>query len=153
MNMHKLIIAAAFLFLISCKGEQDNSAPAEKISPDLLNNPATANPTDAEKKLPAFEFAESTFDFGSIKSGTEITHEYHFRNSGNADLLISEASGSCGCTVPEWPKNPISPGDEGVIKVTFNSTGMSGQIAKTVTILANTIPSTKVLTISGEVVK
>lgn len=152
--MNKLIITAAMLFLLACKGEQDNSAQAtEKISPDLLNNPATAGAPEGENKMPAFEFDESTFDFGSIKSGAEVTHEYRFKNSGNAPLLISEASGSCGCTVPQWPKNPIAPGDGGVIKVTFNSTGISGQVAKTVTILANTIPSTKVLTISGEVTK
>lgn len=152
----KVLIALLAFALAGCNNDsttESNSQDQERIDPELVNNPATASGNDAETDLPAFEFAETTFDFGSLKSGETVTHEYRFKNTGSADLLIAEAHGSCGCTVPEYPKTPIAPGDEGTIKVTFNSSGMSGQIAKTITILANTIPSTKVLTISGEVIK
>lgn len=132
---------------------KENGNDSNHIDPSLVNNPATASGTEQNASLPAFEFEETNFDFGTITAGASVTHEFKFRNSGDADLLIAEAKGSCGCTIPEYPKTPIAPGDEGVIKVTFNSAGIAGQVAKTITILANTIPSTKVLTISGEIIK
>jgi hypothetical protein len=152
----KVLIALLAFGLAGCSNDsstENNAQGPERIDPALVNNPATASGNDTDADLPAFEFAETTFDFGSLTSGATVTHEYRFKNTGSTDLLIAEAHGSCGCTVPEYPKTPVAPGDEGVIKVTFNSAGMSGQIAKTITILANTIPSTKVLTISGEVIK
>lgn len=152
--MKKLLIAASFIALTaSCNNKTDNAADNQgQLSPDIIENPASAE-GDKKDALPVFDFPETTFDFGTIKSGAEVTHEYKFTNTGNADLVISQAQGSCGCTVPEYPKAPVHPGDYGVIKVTYRSEGQAGQIAKTITLLANTIPSTKVLTISGEVVK
>ena len=100
-----------------------------------------------------FKFEETTHDFGTIHSGERMSYDFKFTNTGNAALIISQATGSCGCTIPEYPKDPIKPGDDGVIKVKYNSEGQGGQISKTITILANTIPNTKVLTISAEVVK
>lgn len=141
--------------LTSCGNKeavQQTNSP-DMVNPDLVNNPATAGGTEENAKVPVFNFEETNYDFGSIKSGDVVKYEYKFTNTGEGDLLITEAQGSCGCTVPEYPKKPIPPGESGVIKVTFSSSGMSGQVAKTVTILANTIPSTKVLTISGEVIK
>ena len=76
---------------------------------------------------------------------------FRFKNVGQSNLIISSAQGSCGCTVPEWPKEPIAPGAEGKIEVTFNSTGKQGLQNKTVTLVANTIPNTKVIVIKGEV--
>ena len=67
------------------------------------------------------------------------------------DLIISSAQGSCGCTVPEWPKEPIKPGEEGKIAVTFNSSGKQGKQNKTITLVANTIPNTKVIALKGDV--
>ena len=74
---------------------------------------------------------------------------YKFKNTGNADLVISDAKGSCGCTVPEYPKAPIKPGEEGNIKVTFDSSGKGGRQNKSVTVITNAIPNTKVLTVTG----
>ena len=125
----------------------------DQVSPDIIDNPATASGNDADKKLPVFSFAETTHFFGTIHSGERMTYEFKFKNAGNAALIISQATGSCGCTIPEYPKDPIKPGEEGVIKVKYNSEGQGGMIAKTITILANTIPNTKVLTISAEVLK
>ena len=82
-----------------------------------------------------------------------MSYEFKFKNTGNADLIISQATGSCGCTVPEYSKDPVKPGEEGVIKVKYNSAGHGGTVSKTITLLANTIPNTKVLTISAEVLK
>lgn len=151
---YTIVSLTLLVWLAACSS--DHSAQQENpghLDPAIVNNPATASGKEEKSALPVFEFEETSFDFGTIHSGATVTHEYHFRNSGDADLLIAEAHGSCGCTVPEYPKTPLAPGEEAVIKVTFNSSGISGQVAKTVTLLANTIPSTKVLTISGEVTK
>lgn len=144
------------MLVISCGSDQKkNERNGEVIvSPDIVNNPETANGEITDKTgVPKFDFEEITFDLGTVQSGESVTHEFKFKNSGDKDLIISQAKGSCGCTQPEYPKDPIAPGDEGVIKVTFNSTGISGQITKNVTLIANTTPNTKVLTITGEVIK
>ena len=75
------------------------------------------------------------------------------KNIGNSDLLISSAKGSCGCTVPEWPKDPIKPGKEANIKVTFDSKGKKGKQAKRVTLMTNAIPNVKILTIKGNIIE
>ena len=72
--------------------------------------------------------------------------------SEDASLIISTAKGSCGCTVPEWPKEPIAKAEEGIIKVTFNSAGRSGKQNKKVTLVTNAIPNTKVITLTGNVI-
>ena len=149
-------IVLTSMLVISCGSDQKkNEKNGEVIvSPDIVNNPETANGEITDKTdVPKFDFEEITFDLGTIESGESVTHEFKFKNSGDKDLIISQAKGSCGCTQPEYPKDPIAPGDEGVIKVTFNSTGISGQITKNITLIANTTPNTKVLTITGEVIK
>lgn len=154
MKRNFILICSLIFLTVACKEKNagTDSYGNPHVSPDVVENPATAN-GEADKKLPAFSFNESTHDFGTIKSGDVVSYEFVFKNTGNADLVIAQANGSCGCTVPEYPKDPIAPGYEGKIKVTFSSSGMAGQISKTVTLLANTIPATKVLTISAEVLK
>ena len=123
----------------------------EQISTDLIGNPNTASGEVNEDDLPFFEFEEEVNDFGNITQGEVISSTFRFKNVGKSDLIISSAQGSCGCTVPEWPKEPIKPGKEGEIEVTFNSTGKQGMQNKTITLVANTIPNTKVIAIKGEV--
>lgn len=154
MNSLKSFLLILVLLSAACKREKPvtDSYGNEHLSPDIIENPATASGKEVEKKLPAFSFAETTFDFGTISSGEVEVHVFKFKNSGNAPLIISQVTGSCGCTVPKYSKDQLAPGEEGSIEVTFNSKGQAGQVAKTVTILANTIPATKVLTISAEVI-
>jgi len=95
---------------------------------------------------------ETSYDFGEMHQGESVTHDFILKNTGDADLIITAAKGSCGCTVPEWPKNPIAKGEEAAIKVTFNSAGKSGRQNKTVTLVSNAIPNTKVITINGNVI-
>ena len=76
---------------------------------------------------------------------------FKFTNVGKSNLLISDAKGSCGCTVPLWPKNPIAPGEEAEIEVVFNSNGKSGHVKNTVTLVANTVPNIMILAIEGDV--
>lgn len=151
MNYFKLILVLFISLSISCKPEKDGNGNT-KLSPDAINNPITASEKPGKEKLPIFEFKEKSHAFGQIMAGESVSHEFEFTNTGNADLIISDASATCGCTVPEFSKEPISPNGKGKIKVVFNSTGRSGMQAKSITIIANTIPNTKVLTISADVI-
>ena len=147
-KMKQLILLLVSLALVSCNSSSDEKT----ITTDLVNSPLTAN-SNAEKVLtPNIEMLETSYNFGEIQQGESVTHDFILKNTGDADLIISAAKGSCGCTVPEWPKNPIAKGEEATIKVTFNSAGKSGKQNKTVTLVTNAIPNTKVLTINGNVI-
>lgn len=150
-----IIACLVIISIIGCdSGERaKTNSGQDQLSPDMVNNPETASGKESDKKIPVFEFEESTHHFGTIHSGERMSYEFKFKNTGNADLIISQASGSCGCTIPEYSKDPVKPGEEGVIKVKYNSEGQGGMVSKTITLLANTIPNTKVLTISAEVLK
>ena len=97
----------------------------------------TDNPNIEE---PIMEFKESVWDFGNIIDGESVEHTFKFKNTGSTDLVISSCAASCGCTIPSWPKEPIAPGDEGSIKVKFNSSGKSGSVSKDITITSNANP-------------
>ena len=146
--MKQLILLLVSSALVSCNSLSDEKT----INTDLVNSPLTAN-SNAEKVLiPNIEMLETSYNFGEIQQGESVTHDFILKNTGDADLIISAAKGSCGCTVPEWPKTPIAKGEEATIKVTFNSAGKSGKQNKTVTLVSNAIPNTKVITINGNVI-
>ena len=139
--------------LASCGGEQTTENEAT-VDTDVVANPATAETESGESAdvaVPEFIFEKEVHDFGTIIQGEKVAYSFKFKNSGEGDLIITSAKGSCGCTVPEWPQEPIAPGAEGVIDVVFNSDGKSGQQNKKITIVANTVPNTKVLAINGTV--
>jgi hypothetical protein len=106
----------------------------------------TSNPTG-----PQLKFEHLEYNFGNIKQGESVTHEFVFKNTGKEPLIISSASGSCGCTVPSWPKDPIKPGGSEKIKVTFNSAGKLNQQDKHVTILSNAVEGNITLHMKGNV--
>lgn len=90
-------------------------------------------------------------DFGKVIQGEKVSYAFKFKNSGNADLIISDARGSCGCTVADYPKKPMAPGEEGEIDVKFSTEGKKGFQSKTITLVANTEPNSVVLTIKANV--
>ena len=97
-------------------------------------------------------FEKTTHEFGDVKeNGGPIAYDFKFKNVGKTPLIISDAQASCGCTVPEKPDQPIAPGEEGVIKVVFNSEGKFGKQDKVITITSNANPSTTELHIVGEI--
>lgn len=97
------------------------------------------------------EFAKETHDYGTIAHGSDGTCVFEFKNTGNSELIITNAKGSCGCTVPEWPKEPIAPGATASIKVSYD-TKRPGAISKNVTIFSNAVGNeTKVIYITGTV--
>lgn len=141
-----LIIGLTFLF--ACGGDSPSN---DEVSTDIINDPASAMDDAETAEVPKFEFEEKVIDFGEISQGEKVKKRYKFKNVGKADLVISDAKGSCGCTVPRWPKQPIRPGQEGEIEVVFDSNGKSGRQHKTVTLIANTKPNTFVIALKGDV--
>lgn len=140
-----LLLSLAALWQ-SCGSDNPAANVGEVISP--AENTVT-DPAKAAK----FEFAELKYDFGTLTEGDTAVHLFKFKNTSNNPLIISAARGSCGCTVPQYPKEPIQPGAEGEIKVKFSSAGKEGSQTKTVTLTANTIPAQTLLTITAQVNK
>lgn len=118
---------------------------------------AVTTPNQPEQKpegpLPAFEFEEMEHDFGTINEGDVVSHTFKFKNTGEAPLIIQSARGSCGCTVPSWPKEPIPVGGTAEIMAEYNSKGKSGMENKMITITANTWPKNTTLRIKAQVNK
>jgi hypothetical protein len=143
-------IFAIFAF-ISCQ-DVAKKVENEKLSTDLVQTPKTSveNSTSVSG-TPQFTFVEEEHDFGLLVDGEKVSYSFVFTNTGDAPLIISNAKGSCGCTVPNWPKNPIAPGETGNIDVSFNSSGRKGIQNKAVTLTANTNPNRKVIKIKAEI--
>ncbi len=142
-----IIIGSVILFSVSCKPKDQGSST---ISTDVINVPSTASGKPAlPGSAPAMVFNEEKHDFGRITQGEKVSYSFVFKNTGGSDLVISSAQGSCGCTVPTYPKGAVKPGQESKIDVVFNSEGKSGMVEKTVTLVTNCNPSTRVLTITS----
>ncbi|RMG81259.1 MAG: DUF1573 domain-containing protein [Bacteroidetes bacterium] len=109
------------------------------------------NPSASDYPPTSIEFEEYEYDFGTVKQDSKNTHIFKFKNTGDNPLIISNARGSCGCTVPTYPKEPIPPGGTGEIEVVYSPGKQKGLQNKTVTIFANTDPQTTLLKISANV--
>jgi len=113
-----------------------------------VNNAETAPPNVPTTTI---KYDQTMYDFGVADEGSIVKHVYKFTNTGSEPLIISNAKGSCGCTVPQWPKQPIPPGGRGEIAVEFDTKGKPGRQTKHVTVIANTTPAETHLEITGEV--
>ncbi len=105
----------------------------------------------AQEKQAEISFAETSHDFGTIEEGTQATYEFEFTNTGDAPLILNSVNASCGCTTPEWTKEPIMKGQKGKIRVVYNSTGRPGSFTKSITVNSNAKTGTIILTIKGTV--
>ena len=155
-----LMVGLVLSFTVACgdgadAGESGADATKTPTPPatEVTKTPTSADATEADPNVPktSMEFDNMTHDFGTIDEGDKVEHVFKFKNSGDEPLIINSAKGSCGCTVPEWPKEPVAPGGEGEIKVVFNSKGKKNKQTKTVTINANTDPNPTRLTIKAQV--
>lgn len=180
MNSKKIyfFMMAGLVFLSGCKQEDNASAKidanAQEIapaSPDAVapvatpvaqptTTATTTNPnaqqTTTTTAMPPAKTTNMTFnkkehDFGDIKQGDKVNYTFTFKNTGSNDLSIASANASCGCTVPEYTKDPIQPGKSGKMKVSFDSTGKTGVQTKTVTVRANTPSGVETLTIKANI--
>lgn len=140
---------SAMLIFVSCGN--DATKDQTSIPADVINIPATASGKAPVGSAPVMTFNEEKHDFGKITQGEKVSYSFVFRNTGGSDLVISSAQGSCGCTIPSYPKETIKPGQESKVDVVFDSGGKSGLVQKTVTLVTNCTPSTKVITISAMV--
>ena len=162
MKKSRLIPSFAVIGLLLVAG-CSNSKEEERIQEleqkiSQLESNQLATPANVQSVTPAdpssigqFDFEEVEFDFGTIAEGQTVEHEFKFTNSGQAPLIISNVQASCGCTTPDWTKTPIRPGDEGFIRVAFNSSARTGVQAPTVSIQANTSPNITRLRLKGTV--
>lgn len=146
MIFRSIYIVAFVLLCCSCGNDERHGIDSSDV-----NNNASADGR-IKGNVPEIKFEEEMFDFGKITQGEVVSHDFKFKNIGNTNLIISGASGSCGCTVPKWPKEPILPGKEGKMNVVFSSEGKKGLMEKTVTIVTNCEPSTRIIRIKAEVV-
>ena len=148
--MKKITILFAFLlatnFIVSCA---DGKA-STKVNKQNLD---TAKTRDAEIKqgVASISFDKKEYDFGTVNEGEIVETVFKVTNSGTTDLVITNATGSCGCTVPVWPKAPIKSGETGDIAVKFNTSGKPNRQMKTVTLTTNTESGREVLTLRGSV--
>jgi hypothetical protein len=132
---------------------QDNNAQ-NLVQPQNAQQPQQPQQAvEASGPLTTIEFEKIEHDFGTIKSGDVVDYTFKFTNTGDEPLIIKNAKGSCGCTVPQWPKEPIAPGEGGEIEVEFKSKGKSGIQAKKVTIDANVPGGKTFLTIKANVLQ
>jgi len=112
----------------------------------LIRNPVSADIPLDTNKLARISYTEETYNFGEVLEGTVVEHTFQFKNTGKVPLTILNARSSCGCTIPEWPKEQIPPGGSGAISAKFNTEGKSKDQRKWVYVTANTYPNeTKVL--------
>jgi len=161
-----VILALSGLVVFSCTDKRmENSlknlekrvATLEKKSGIAAANPVAepeppVNSTPADpSKSPVMVFENTEYDFGNVLEGDVVEYTFKFKNVGAMPLIISDATASCGCTVPEWPKEPIPAGKEGVISVKFNTTNRTNRQIKEVSITSNTNPAITKLKILGMV--
>ncbi|MDR6529069.1 hypothetical protein J2787_004510 [Chryseobacterium rhizosphaerae] len=138
------------LGLVSCKKENKEVQSAETVAVDstAITTPATADsiatPATGEAAAPAsnepstsIALSESNFDFGKIKKGDKVEHVYEVTNTGKNPLVISEVKPGCGCTAPDFTKEPIMPGKKGKITLHFDSSNFDGNVQKYADVFAN----------------
>ena len=155
-------IFAALLFLLAlvfaCTEEATpavaNPAGEAAGNAAVIRNPiadpaATAADSAAAARL---SFAETEYRFGEVKEGAVVRHRFAFTNTGRAPLLITDARSTCGCTVPDYPREPVAPGETAEVEVVFNTTHKHGRQRKPVTITANTIPAMTTIYVDGTVI-
>ena len=165
-NVFAAFLVIATLSIIACQGDAKDARDQaqESIASDTSVQPMTPGATPVqnnatpENQVPTgptttVQYEHTDFDFGSVKEGEKVKHTYKFKNTGSEPLIISSAKGSCGCTVPKWPSEPIPPGATGQIDVEFDSKGKPGKQTKRVTVTANTVPAQMFLNITGNVEK
>jgi hypothetical protein len=124
------------------------------VSTDLIHIPATASTTpSAPVDVPAIAFTDTLVELGIVSEGTQAEVVFSFQNTGDAALILSDVSTSCGCTLAEqWPREPIQPGGNGEVAVRFDSRGRVGANRKEVFVVTNAVPSTTTLVLTAEVI-
>ncbi len=159
-----VLVALVAVVAVSCNTQSSDVREAARENVENQAVQPAANPaaqpnvqTATQPAVPSgptttMTFGETTFDFGSVNEGEMVSHTYTFTNTGEEPLILSDAKGSCGCTVPKWPREAIQPGETADITVEFNSKNKKGKRNQKVTITANTNPPQTFIYLTGEVI-
>jgi hypothetical protein len=142
-------IAALEARLSQLEGDRSMGKSFSGDGQDVFNVGPQQKP---EGPLPVISFEKTEHDFGTIKEGEVVSYSFTFKNTGEAPLIISQVQPSCGCTVPDWSKDPIPVGGEGFVKVEFDSNGKPNVQNKSVTVTANTWPQITTLRFKAMVI-
>lgn len=142
------------MMLSACQSKTSNEKQVEEIGAansvsDIVRNPASADGPVDTINVAKMSFEETEYNFGEANAGEVVEHTYKFTNTGKVPLVISDAHSTCGCTIPEWSKDPIPPGESSEIRVRFNTAGKADEQQKPITIIANTYPSETVVYLKG----
>ncbi len=135
------VSALALFAFVSCKENATEKINSENVT-------VAAQRDEASKLVPVMTFEKAEHDFGTIEQNTPQETLFKFTNTGTGPLIITEATSSCGCTVPEYPKAPVAPGESGELLVKFNGSGQN-QVTKTITVKANTANGSEILRIKA----
>lgn len=126
----------SFLYLTLAIGVL--AAACESNATEKKAAPASATTTEATADLTTMQWIDSVKEVGQINEGQVVDISYRFKNTGSKPLVIKNVNVSCGCTVAEKPEQPVAPGEEGIIKASFNSSGKAGPNSKSIFVIANT---------------
>lgn len=167
--MNKILLGVSTLILavgfMACQSTNQNAQTAKNADANTaVASQPQENAASPQTRKPEFQvkaesmaattvdWASEVFEFPVITEGEKVTHQFKFKNTGENPLVITHARASCGCTVPAYSEDPVQPGEEGFIDVTFNSKGKTGQIQKSITVTGNFEGNIrKVLMLRGEV--
>jgi len=153
--MKKYIFAVLVLGLAACgqNPTEEKKDGKNLLSADLVSNPRSANGTDtgAMSMMPTMDFKDTFHNFGSVREGEIMNYDFEFVNHGKEPLIVTNAKGSCGCTIADYPHEPVQPGKGGTISVSFNSEGKTGHQEKSVTVSTNSNRGMHMLNIKAEV--
>jgi len=148
-NIKQFLILTLVVMFFGCQNQQTDSG---KLPSDLVNNPKSATGTEAKKGAPVITFEKTEHDFGRVIQGEKITYNFKFTNTGGGDLIITRVSASCGCTAPAFTREPVKPGETGVVRITFDSENRLGFQNKNVTVVSNAQPANFDLRIKAQVI-
>jgi hypothetical protein len=146
-----LLLSFTLAFTACEKTDETEETETTEVTEEGSENTDNPNATP-DMPVTTVTFEEETHNFGKIKDGDKVQHIFKFKNTGTEKLVVKNVKPSCGCTTPEWTKDPIEPGGEGFIQIEFDSSGKIGTQNKSVTVELNTAERVKTLTFSGEVV-
>ena len=146
--MKRLFLSLIALSVLAACNNQPKSTSS--VSNNGAINANVSPATDAAHAA-AFKFEKDSYDFGQITEGEKVSYEFAFKNVGKEPMIITSATATCGCTLPDFPHEPVAPNADGKISVTFNSHGKNGMQNKIITVTANTVPSTTELHLIGDV--
>ena len=139
-----MAVALATLTFTSCTKESASSKIKAENVKEAEQRDATIN-----KGAPVIEWDKIEHDFGNINQGDKVETIFTLTNVGEGDLIVTKAKGSCGCTVPQWPREAIAPGKTADIKVVFNSRGKKNKSTNTITLTTNTAKGSEVVRIKA----